>query len=743
MIQRLPLLFLVFICLCASTVSAQTSISGIINTYREVTAITGLGSVELTSTSGFNQGDKVLVIQMQGASIYTAQDDSFGVVSEYNGAGSHEWCTVCEVNGTELVFEKQFKNIYSVGGSMQVVDIPQYTNAIVTATLTAQDWNGQSGGILIFEVSGTLTLGATIEVTNKGFRGGSHDESTYNCNFQSDKDDYGYTMSSGFGGEKGEGIAERDGVTEAGRGPLGNGGGGGNDHNAGGGGGGNGSVGGQGGENQDPGTFTCHGYYPGIGGRPLSTGNTRVFMGGGGGAGHSNSQWNSSGGDGGGIVIITANTLIGNAQSIRADGQIGENGFGDGSGGGGAGGTIVLEIQNYTGSVFAQTRGADGGSSDNYTADRCFGPGGGGAGGVVWVSAATQPAAVTEQQLGGVNGVVTNTTNSACAGQSLFASSGSPGIVQTDYVMPTGNKGNQACNYIAQVDLGDDITYLCSGATLILDAGPDGTVSYTWNTGETTQTINVTTGGWYIVEVLDTLCPVCDSTFVIVLPSAAVNLGADLTPCDTTIITLNAGAGTNMTYSWSTGETSQTILVPADGNYSVTIDNGGCSATDDINVAFYPTPILPAETILEICDAPDVTLDAENAGMTYNWSTGETTQTIVVDEAMSYTVLISSGPTCILDATYVVTRCNVDVLIANTMTPNGDGRNDTFIIEGIQNFPGTTLLVFNRDGVLLYESNNYNNDWDGDGLPATTYYYMIDLNLDGETYQGTINIIRE
>jgi gliding motility-associated-like protein len=243
--------------------------------------------------------------------------------------------------------------------------------------------------------------------------------------------------------------------------------------------------------------------------------------------------------------------------------------------------------------------------------------------------------------------------------------------------------------------------------------------------------------------VLDTLCPVCDSTFVIVLPRAAVNLGADLTPCDTTIITLNAGAGTNMTYSWSTGETSQTILVPADGNYSVTIDNGGCSATDDINVAFYPTPILPAETILEICDAPNVTLDAENAGMTYNWSTGETTPTIVVDEAMSYTVLISSGPTCILDATYVVTRCNVDVLIANTMTPNGDGRNDTFIIEGIQNFPGTTLLVFNRDGVLLYESNNYNNDWDGDGLPATTYYYMIDLNLDGETYQGTINIIRE
>lgn len=724
------------------TAGAQTPISGTINTYREVTSITGPGSVELNSTGGFNQGDKVLVIQMKGASINTSNTDSFGYVGDYNGAGSHEWCTICEVNGDELVFEKEFINDYDVNGAIQVVDIPQYTDAEVTNTLTAQVWNGSTGGVLIFECSGTLTLNATVDVTQTGFRGGQHDESTYNCNFLSDFPDYSFPLNSGFGAQKGEGVFTWGNATEAGRGPAGNGGGGGNDHNAGGGGGSNLSPGGQGGENQDPATFTCKGYYPGVGGRSLATDDHRVFMGGGGGAGHSNSQFNSSGGRGGGIIIITANTVIGNGNSIRSNGEIGQNGFGDGSGGGGAGGTIVLDVQTFSGSIFTQVNGGDGGSSDNFTADRCFGPGGGGSGGLVWYSANTQPGTVTNQLNQGQNGVVTNTTNNGCNGQALNAAPGSMGITQFDYVMPTGNKGNQDCNYIPQVDLGADTMYLCTGSTITLDAGPDGTVSYQWSSGETTQTLDVTSAGTYVVMVDNGTCPVCDSVTIFEVPTATVNLGNDITVCDNAPITLAAGGDSTYTYAWTTGDSTQSISVTTSGTYGVTVNNGGCSAYDEVAINYVTNPIVPSTLSVEICDAPTATLDAENPGFSYLWNTGETTSTIEASETGEYSVTISSGPSCSLDATFTVTRCDVDILLPNTITPNGDGRNDTFIIEGIENFPGATVQIYNRNGNLIFETDNYQNDWDGGSLPATAYFYIIDLNIGTDPYHGSITIVR-
>ena len=260
----------------------QTSLSGTINTYRSVTDITGKGNLELNSTAGLSSGDKVLIIQMKGAEIVTEQTDTFGSVFNYAGAGSHEWGIICDIVGTTVILEKELLHRYSVDGAVQLIPIPQYTDATVDNTLTAQNWNGTTGGVLVFEVSGTLTLNATIELTNRGFRGGQHEESTFSCTFLDAISEYGYTLASGFGAQKGEGIANYETAHEAGRGPLANGGGGGNDHNSGGGGGANQTRGGQGGENQDPSFFTCKGLFPGLGGKGVSIANDRLFMGGGG-----------------------------------------------------------------------------------------------------------------------------------------------------------------------------------------------------------------------------------------------------------------------------------------------------------------------------------------------------------------------------------------------------------------------------------------------------------------------------
>jgi len=743
MVRYANLFSLLLAAVCASLLShrtvGQTSLSGVINSYYEVTDFTGPGKLEVSTSVGLNQGDTVLLIQMAGADISHSNTDTFGVVNSYNGAGNHEWGVICNITGNQLVFEKEFWHNYNATGKVQLVSIPYYSDASVDGTLTCQPWNGTTGGVLIFSVGGTLTLNATVEVSNRGFRGGQHDESTYNCLFIDSYDDYFYTMASGLGGQKGEGIANYDTPFEAGRGANANGGGGGNDHNSGGGGGAHAAGGGQGGENDEPGNFNCDGYFPGLGGRGLAANTERLFMGGGGGAGHSNSQFNSSGGNGGGMIFIKANTLVGNNHDVRAHGQAGQDGFGDGSGAGGAGGTIVMNVANYSGNVNADVRGADGGSSDGFTSNRCFGPGGGGSGGIVFYADANAPGGVTPLLSGGANGVVANTTN-ACAGQSQGAAPGGNGQEAFNYVMPSGYKGNQECSYVPSLAL-DSIINACDGQAITLDPGTIPNASYQWSTGETTQSITVTTSGTYICTIDNGQWIVCDSTIVNLGPAAGVSLPSTIDLCLGDSALLDPGGPDTIPYLWNTGATTSTITVTASGTYTVQVNNNGCISNLSSEVTFYAIPDSLIGDSAEICGSPVVTLDAENDGATYLWNTGATTQTIEVGEEATYTVVISNGG-CAISESIVVVRCIDELDIPNTITPNGDGTNDTWIIRGIETFANHTVTIFSRNGEQVYQSTNYQSDWNGDGLPATTYYYLVDLGNGAEPLGGTLTIVR-
>jgi len=64
------------------------------------------------------------------------------------------------------------------------------------------------------------------------------------------------------------------------------------------------------------------------------------------------------------------------------------------------------------------------------------------------------------------------------------------------------------------------------------------------------------------------------------------------------------------------------------------------------------------------------------------------------------------------------------------ITPNLDGKNDFFVIKGIETFGKTSLTVFNRWGARVYENKEYDNSWDGvdedgDPLPEDTYFFML------------------
>jgi gliding motility-associated-like protein len=90
-------------------------------------------------------------------------------------------------------------------------------------------------------------------------------------------------------------------------------------------------------------------------------------------------------------------------------------------------------------------------------------------------------------------------------------------------------------------------------------------------------------------------------------------------------------------------------------------------------------------------------------------------------------------------------RIDADVcesFLPQGISPNGDGKNDVLIIPGVMGLKPNKLSIFNRWGSLVYEKDNYENDWNGGQLPDGTYYYMIDFNGNKPTGKSYIYINR-
>ncbi len=118
-------------------------------------------------------------------------------------------------------------------------------------------------------------------------------------------------------------------------------------------------------------------------------------------------------------------------------------------------------------------------------------------------------------------------------------------------------------------------------------------------------------------------------------------------------------------------------------------------------------------------------------------------------ETTNYVVSIENIEGCIvIDTMTVFVRDNVAdfLFIPNVLTPNSDGKNDTWFIRNIEIFPRNKVIILNRWGDRVFASEFYNNDWDGSFasglLPAGTYYYILDLGDGWGVFKGDVTIIR-
>ena len=191
-------------------------------------------------------------------------------------------------------------------------------------------------------------------------------------------------------------------------------------------------------------------------------------------------------------------------------------------------------------------------------------------------------------------------------------------------------------------------TSFCQGASVTLTA-PAG-LSYNWTNGLTTQSITVNTSGTYGVIASNTAgCSTSSSTVLVSvnpLPVASIS-STSTTLCQGTNLQLNAPANA-ATYAWSTGATTQNILITTPGIYSVTLtDANGCAATANTTITngIVPQAAISATGATTFCQGGSVVLNAAG-GNSFLWNNGATTQNITVSAPGNYSVLVTNAAGC-------------------------------------------------------------------------------------------------
>ncbi len=187
-------------------------------------------------------------------------------------------------------------------------------------------------------------------------------------------------------------------------------------------------------------------------------------------------------------------------------------------------------------------------------------------------------------------------------------------------------------------------TTICAGTPFTLYA--DTTGKYLWSTGDTTFSILRSTAGLYWVTTTTGACRYkSDTTNVTYASVISVNLGPDTAFCIGGSITLDPAVPAGTTLNWSTGATSPSITVNAAGKYWVSVNNGGCTGSDTVNISVNPMPVVDLGPDQSVCTGDPVTLQPTGTYVspTYLWSTGSTAASISPTTSGNYWLKVTVG----------------------------------------------------------------------------------------------------
>lgn len=712
-----------------------TQVSGIVNIYSPIVSIDNnvcTPSVNVENSTGFFTGDKVLIIQMQGASIDQTNTAQYGILSAYNNAGNYEFSRINRINGVTIYLQDTLVRPYTLTGKVQLVKVPEYQDVDISGALTGSPWNGSTGGVVALAATGTMTLNAPVVASQLGFRGAIAQNAATVPSFHV-TDYVGVNTSPGYYAPKGEGIAAY-GVAPLtnGKGAPANGGGGGNNHNAGGGGGANIGDGGNGGYGWQPMYTGNHQLAQGFGGRKLINQNNQIFLGGGGGAGHINQNDNSSGGKGGGIVILVATTFVSQNQTITSDGAQGGDALPDGAGGGGSGGTVVIAATTFSGNCIINCRGGRGGN--NVYSGGGIAPGGGGGGGGVFFSSATVPSGFTTVTTGGPSGLVTANSTTFGAGP------GTDGTNFYNVLIPE----NKTVRGTTKADAGSDKP-VCPGNAVQIGVIPTAGNTYQWS--PTTELDNSTISNpictpsvtrQYVLKMTTSFGCSSYDTVVVTVDGIVAEISPVVPVCLGSAVQLAASTGAK-SYKWepatelSNPNISNPICLPTQTrSYILRVESDAGCVTYDTVIIPVATTVAKVAEVTPICIGASTKLSA-SGGDSYAWTpatglddTSSATPTASPKSTTKYKVVVKKS--YCTDSAYVtvdviqpIATAGQDKTICLGASAQigaapvaGDtyswepttGLNDPFIANPIASPDATTryILTSTRNGCTAYDT---------------------------------------
>jgi gliding motility-associated-like protein len=287
--------------------------------------------------------------------------------------------------------------------------------------------------------------------------------------------------------------------------------------------------------------------------------------------------------------------------------------------------------------------------------------------------------------------------------------------------------------------------------------------------GENYASLSQTT--WYRALIEGGACAdkYSDTAYVIVSPNTVAGiLSADATICEGESYTLNLTGNVGAVVSWefSSDGSTWTIINSTDSSftipsvdspnfYRVIIKSGVCDAdtSNTIFVDVFSAPLADAGSDLDILEGDSIALNG-SGGLFGMWSADPTlSDSTIYNPIASPTVttnyfltVISSDGCFDTDVVTVTVGPPIPPLdVKNVITRNGDGFNDQWIIQGAEAFPNIAVKVYNIYGNLVFESDDYQNDWGGEfndkSLPNGTYLYIVMPGGTEDVLKGNLTIL--
>ena len=199
---------------------------------------------------------------------------------------------------------------------------------------------------------------------------------------------------------------------------------------------------------------------------------------------------------------------------------------------------------------------------------------------------------------------------------------------------------------------------------------------------------------------------------------------------------------------WDNGSTSHMIKNLSPGQYQVEVTDSTTTCRAKKSYVISEPDSLDAHTVVtdELCKLSNgaiiLVVKGGVAPYKYLWSDNSSADHIADKSAGTYTVKVTDDRQCRKDlVTEIPTGDCKDLVIHDGVSPNGDGVNDIWVIDGIGLYKRNLVQLFDKWGDKVFEQYGYDNKWDGKGLngsviPDGTYFYIIKLNWETSRTDG-------